>query len=407
MFRFIGVLFLSGYSRLPHTKHYWSVEEDLGVPVASQSMSRNRFTTIKRYLHLVDNSALEETDKGAKVKPFFELITEKLIQFSVFAKHLSVDEQMCPYYGKHSAKMYMNNKPIKFGYKYWVLSSADGYPFHLKLYLGKNTDRGDDTLGAFVVKELVAKIQEPACHTITFYNFFTSYNLLIELKEKMIAATGTIRYNRLKGAPLPSFQEAKKMPRGTIHSAGDGHVVACCWTDNKPVYVASNTYGIHPTQSKRRYSQSEYDHIQVDCPRMIVEYNKYMGGVDLCDRFLSEYRPTIRGKKWWFSLFLHGLNVLVVATWRLHINLGGKMLQLDFLRSIACCLLKTNAQTHLLARQNPRHQEDDVRFDKVGHEVHKGLKEGRCKACQKNTFYLCIKCNLRLHQKCFDKYHSK
>ena len=121
-------------------------------------MSRNRFTTIKRYLHLVDNTTLDETDKGAKVKPFFEFINQKLKQFSVFSKHLSVDEQMCPYYGKHSAKMYMNNKPIKFGYKFWVLASADGYPFHLKLYLGKNTDRGEDTLGAFVVKELVAEI---------------------------------------------------------------------------------------------------------------------------------------------------------------------------------------------------------------------------------------------------------
>ena len=52
-------------------------------------------------------------------------------------------------------------------------------------------------------------------------------------------------------------------------------------------------------------------------------YNKYMGGVDLLDRFLSEYRPQLHSKKWWWCLFANFLNMSVVAAWRLHKEIGG------------------------------------------------------------------------------------
>lgn len=409
--RFIGILFLSGYNRLPHTKHYWSVDEDVGVPIVSNAMPRNRFTTIKSHVHLVDNESLNQEDKGAKVNPFFGLVNEKLIQFGIFSKHLSIDEQMCPYYGKHSAKMFMKNKPVKFGYKFWVLASEDGYPYRLNLYLGKDSDREEDSLGAHVVKQLISIIDHPACHTVTFDNFFSSYNLLRDLSEKNMVATGTVRYNRLRNAPLPAPQEAKKLPRGSIRVASDGKVIACCWTDNKPVYAISNLHGVSPVTQKSRYSKAQKTHVELGCPSIITEYNQHMGGVDLCDRFLSEYRPTIKGKKWWFSLFIHGLNTLVVASWRLHVSLGGKCTQLEFLRDVTRCLLKVGAVGQRIPRerQNPRQQLADVRYDRAEHFCEKGTKEGRCKVreCQRNTYYVCSKCNVRLHQKCFERYHAE
>jgi len=102
------------------------------------------------------------------------------------------------------------------------------------------------------------------------------------------------------------------------------------WMDNKPVFVASNFEGVSPTVTKTRYSQREKKHIKVQCPHLIDSYNRRMGGVDLCDRFLSEYRPSIRGKKWWFPFFTHAINIFVVAAWRLHVEFGGQLNQLDF-----------------------------------------------------------------------------
>ena len=48
-------------------------------------------------------------------------------QFGVFAKDLAIDEQMVPYFGRHSAKMFIGGKPIRFVFKNWVLASSDGY----------------------------------------------------------------------------------------------------------------------------------------------------------------------------------------------------------------------------------------------------------------------------------------
>lgn len=409
MMRFVGIILLSGYHELPAQNHYWSTDEDLGVPIVSASMTRNRFTTIKRYLHLANNETAERQDRAAKVRPFFDSINKQLTQFGIFAVDLSVDEQMVPYFGKHGAKMFMHNKPVKFGYKFWVIASSNGYPFSLQMYLGKNEDRGNETLGTFVVNKLLTVVNNMGCHTVTFDNFFSSYDLFVHLAKQNLAATGTIRYNRLKGAPLSKPEEVRKLPRGAMEAASDGQVVCCSWHDNKPVYVASNFHRMTPIENKRRFSQKEKKHIQVECPAMIVQYNKNMGGVDSCDRFLSNYRPTIKGKKWWFCLFTHGVNVLTVAAWRLHVSLGGKLSELDFLRDIVRCLLKTEKPCRLINIQNPRSQLDDIRFDGENHELVKGLKEGRCKlqGCGRNTFYECKKCSQRLHMKCFASYHLK
>ena len=64
-----------------------------------------------------------------------------------------------------------------------------------------------------------------------------------------------------------------------------------------------------------------------------------MGGVDLLDRFLSEYRPRLHSKKWWWCLFANFLNMSVVAGWRIHKVVGGTLSLLEFRRQIVRTLL--------------------------------------------------------------------
>ncbi|GBM55938.1 hypothetical protein AVEN_55872-1 [Araneus ventricosus] len=66
-------------------------------------------------------------------------------QFGRFSESLSIDEEMIPYTGRHSEKMYMRGKPIKFGYKYCILASSHGYPFNLQVYEGKEEASEDKT----------------------------------------------------------------------------------------------------------------------------------------------------------------------------------------------------------------------------------------------------------------------
>lgn len=72
-------------------------------------MSRNKFKNIKQNVHLSDNKNLDLTDNFAKLRPFFNILNEKLSQFGIFSHNLSIDEEMVPYFGRHSCKMFKGN----------------------------------------------------------------------------------------------------------------------------------------------------------------------------------------------------------------------------------------------------------------------------------------------------------
>ena len=57
------------------------------------------FQGIKGMLHFVDNSALPEGNKVAKVEPLYDDLNAKLVQFGMLHPLLSIDESMVPYYG--------------------------------------------------------------------------------------------------------------------------------------------------------------------------------------------------------------------------------------------------------------------------------------------------------------------
>ena len=93
----------------------------------SNVISRNKFSQIKQFLHLADNNALEKGNKVSKVTPLYDIFRKNIQSFGIFQSTLSIDESMCPYYGKHSCKMFIRMKPIRFGFKLWVLAGKYKY----------------------------------------------------------------------------------------------------------------------------------------------------------------------------------------------------------------------------------------------------------------------------------------
>lgn len=77
---------------------------------------------------------MDTKNKFAKVAPLNDLLNKKFLQFGVF--NLSIDEQMIAYYGRHSYKMFIKKKPIRFGNKYWYLTSSEGYLYQFIPYAG-------------------------------------------------------------------------------------------------------------------------------------------------------------------------------------------------------------------------------------------------------------------------------
>ncbi|XP_066969104.1 piggyBac transposable element-derived protein 3-like [Macrobrachium rosenbergii] len=256
-------------------------------------MSRNRFQEIKKFLHCADNANLGN-EKMAKVKPLYDLLNENIRQFGIPHEILSIDESMTPYYGRHSCKQFARQKPIRFGFKSGIMASSTGMSCYVKIYESKSENQSSkEPLGSRVIRECISACTEPTKHRFYFDNFFTSYDIVLDLKGKEINATGTVRSNRTKHCPLPTAKDVKKKPRGSYAYRSDGNVEIVTWNDNAVVTLCSNCEGLILLAW-----QNGVGRVNIEQPFIVKAYYKSMGGVDLFDRSLSDFSPASRGKKW-------------------------------------------------------------------------------------------------------------
>ena len=159
----------------------------------------------------------------------------------------------------------------------------------------------DDTLESELgsTAGIVLRLIEPICgrgyHLYTG-NFYTSPALFAELRRHGFEACGTLRLNR-RGVP----PEAKAvLKRGEIRrvQVGDNMVVVQ-WHDKRTVSVLSTVHSHSPVQTERRSRHAADGREVVEKPEAVVEYNKFMGGVDRGDQLLSYYGFPHRMVKWW------------------------------------------------------------------------------------------------------------
>ena len=119
----------------------------------SKSMSRNRFAKIHQHLHFNDNMNIDSKDKVYKARPILDHFNKKFAFFMPLCNTYLLDEAMEPYYGYHSMKQFIRGKPIRYGFKFWCLTSPKGYMVKFHPYTGSNKTLGK-SLGESVTENL-------------------------------------------------------------------------------------------------------------------------------------------------------------------------------------------------------------------------------------------------------------
>ncbi|XP_055911228.1 piggyBac transposable element-derived protein 3-like [Eupeodes corollae] len=406
-----GILLLTGYHSLPRERLYWSLDEDLHVPSVSKVMSKNRFVDIKKCLHFCDNdTASRSTDKLFKVRPLADLLIKKFLQWGVFHENLSIDESMIKYFERHPSKQFIRGKPVRFGYKNWIIASYDGYCFAFDIYCGKSVQSSNEPLETRVVKGLLNKVNAiPQQHIVFFDNFFTSHALLRDLRDAGYRATGTARENRTKSCSLLSIKDMKKKKQAEFDYRFDTatKILFVRWLYNSVCTMGTNYDFVHPLGKVKRWSTTEGRKTDVDIPFVFQNYNKGMGCVDQADQSVAVYRTAIRGKKWWWVLFTSMLDLAVANAWRLHLLTADEKLdQLQFRRSTARLYLRKLAS----GIDGRRHRKPSSVVPKIvqGHFVQKLSNQLRCIVCHKKARWQCKRClkTLCIEKGCFEKYHT-
>ena len=168
MMKFIGIIFPFGYNKRACETDYYSKSPNLECLIFASAMSRTGFQHIKSYLHAADNQNLSKT-KMAMTEPIYQILNEKFQKYGIFHENLSIDESMVPYFSRHLCKKFIRGKPIKFGYKIWILTSNTGLPYGVAIYLGKeNGGDSDKPLRYCILTSSLFPCGNPSDHHVFF-----------------------------------------------------------------------------------------------------------------------------------------------------------------------------------------------------------------------------------------------
>ena len=165
---------------------------------------------------------------------------------------------------------------------------------------------------------VVLRLVEPISglgHHIYMDNFYTSPALFLRLRSLGFEACGTLRLTR-RGVPPEAKSRLEKGER-RLFPVDEGMSVVQ-WHDKRVVSVLSTIHDDTPVAVERRSSRAPGGRETVEKPRAVVEYNKYMGGVDRGDQLLTYYGYPHRTRKWWRRTFFFLFDAAVVNSYTLY-----------------------------------------------------------------------------------------
>ncbi|XP_064488414.1 piggyBac transposable element-derived protein 3-like [Ornithodoros turicata] len=270
MKHFVGATLMMSCLGYPNIRMYWADATRLSA--IADVITRDRFFTLRSNLKAVNDLDVpdeeKKTDRLRKVRPLLNQGKKACRELPRTAA-VSIDEQIIPFTGATTFKQYVPGKPHPNRLKNFVLASPAGLVLDFEIYLLKACLQGggNPSLGCF-----------------------TTVPLLESLAEKDLRGTGTIMKNRLpKDAKLEDDKSLTKKRRGASCQVVNASSGVCIveWVGNKPITLASTR----------------------------IEYNKNMGGVDLCDRMLNLYPTTKRTKRWTVRTMLFSIDLAAVNSW--------------------------------------------------------------------------------------------
>ena len=188
-------------------------------------------------------------------------------------------------------------------------------------YAGPKSAGREKCGAADIVLRLVEELPHNQNFQLFMDNWFSTLSLLSQLKSMGILSIATFCANGLGGCPLMSKKDLKKSGCGSFNYRTDMktgmHLLK--WFDNKCVVVGSTFTGVECTETVERYDPSQKKKVKIDCPDMVLQYNKSMGGVDLVNMLIAVYRTrVITQKHWYLKLIFHCIDIAKVIAWLLY-----------------------------------------------------------------------------------------
>ena len=339
----IGLLYLCGVFKSGNedAKGLWSTD-GTGRDIFRATMSLKRFLFLLIALRFDDpkeRDAKKQTgDRTAAISEIFEsFIVNCQSNYSPY-EYMTVDEMLVPFRGRCLFRVYMKSKPNKYGIKVMCLCDAKRhYLLNAFIYSGKwdTPNPRKLTIPTMNVLSLIPPVAN-SNRNITGDNWFSSVELVDELKRNGLTYVGTLRKNK------------REIPQPLLPTKQDEEQTAkFCFTKDKTL--------VSFVPKKGKYvllisSMHHTKHIEESGKPEIIElYNTTKSGVDSLDQKVANYTVHRRTRRWPLAIFyalldIAGVNAHVLFTSE---DSNSKVARRDFLISVGKSLITPHIKRRL------------------------------------------------------------
>lgn len=353
----IGILSLSAAMRDNHLSTDELFDTTFSGSRYISVMSRDRFDFLIRCLRMDDRS-LRPPGREDPFIPFRKIwdlfIAQCRMNYSP-GSCVTIGEQLLAFCGRCPFRMYIPNKPSKYGIKIPMMcDSGTKYMINAMPYIGKATNTNGLPLGEYYVKELSRPIHGTN-RNITCDNWFSSVPLAKQLllEPYKLTLVGTIRSNQVE---IPEeMKNTRSRSIGTSMFCYDG-----CFT----------LVSYKPKPSKIVYLLSSGDDESMlnsitGEPEIVMCYNQTKGGVDAFDQMCSSMSCSRKTNRWPMNMFYGILNMAFVNSYVIYChNMLSKhdkpLNRREYMKKLSTQLTIPWMTNRLEAPTLPRHLRDNI-----------------------------------------------
>lgn len=393
-------------------------------PIFSATMSEKRFEILLMCLRFDDvttRPVRRQTDKAAPISELFDQFIANSRSIYSPSSNVTIDEMLVPFRGRCSFRVFMPNKPRKYGIKVMCLcDSKTSYLINAYIYTGRGSDatslsEQEKTLS--IPCQAVIKLCKPIVSTnrnITADNWFSCEEVLDELLKRNLTYVGTVKKNK-KFIPREFLPDASRTEKSSIYGFRDKTtLLSFVPKKNRAVVLASTMHSSIETDEEKQK------------PEIICYYNRTKAGVDLLDMKCAVFSSSRRTRRWPLAIFYRILNIASVNTFIAYMSYKETpmMTRFDFVKQLAYDLIVPHLKRRLanpsLQRglkesirsvlgenvEEPREQAEAADLDEAGpsDRLEKRKTCSKCPSVKKRkTAYKCIVCNQPICLECSRK----
>ena len=190
--RLLGLCIYFGLVQVGDFQAYWGTAPPYHGLWARRFLTKRHFLALLSFFHVVSPNQ-EQAGKNCFL---YESILASCMAYHHPRRNISINDHMIRFKGRNVMKMYIKNKPTKWGFKSFSLcDSLTKYIYNFELYTGQQAPPSEHGL----THDLIMRLCHPLLnqgYTLLTDNYYTSAIAATHLHDQKTSLVGTCRSNR-------------------------------------------------------------------------------------------------------------------------------------------------------------------------------------------------------------------